>query len=85
MRLVQHLVERLPDIQLISAVTSEEGLAIANNTKPDLIILDINLPGIDGNEVLKRLRAIEQTKDIAIIPAASYGLAVAAKLHQGLT
>jgi len=67
LRLVQHLVERLPDIQLISAVTWDEGLVIAKNMKPDLIVLDIDLPGINGYEVLKRIRTIEQTKDIVVV------------------
>ena len=43
------------------------GLELAKSKKPNLIILDINLPGMDGFEALKRLNALEETKSTPII------------------
>ena len=45
----------------------KEGLKIAREQLPDLILLDLDIPGIKGLEVLKELRAYEKTKDIKII------------------
>ena len=44
-------------LRMLSAETPEAGLQIARTQRPDLILLDIQLPGIDGYEVLRRLRA----------------------------
>ena len=45
------------DLQVFSAVDGEQGVAIAEREFPDIVLLDILLPGIDGFEVLRRLRA----------------------------
>ena len=50
----------------IEAVTGEEGVRLATERKPDLILMDIQLPGIDGIEALRVLRA---NPDTAAIPA----------------
>jgi CheY-like chemotaxis protein len=44
----------------------EEGLALVSQEKPDLVLLDLVLPKIDGKEVLKRLKSDEATKSIPI-------------------
>jgi DNA-binding response OmpR family regulator len=44
--------------QLISADTGEQGILMANDEAVDLLLLDISLPGIDGYQVLKRIRAM---------------------------
>ena len=67
LRLVQQILERRPDSELISAHTPELGLELAQGHVPDLILLDINLPGMDGYEVLKRLRELDETRDIPVI------------------
>ena len=43
--------------QVAVARSGEEGLEFATNQAPDLVVLDVRLPGIDGFEVLRRLRA----------------------------
>lgn len=53
--------------QMISALDGEIGLRLAKNEKPDLILLDLILPRINGFEVLKQLKIDEKTKDIPII------------------
>jgi two-component system KDP operon response regulator KdpE len=44
------------DFKVLEAVTAEEGLALASSHNPDLILLDLGLPDLDGLEVLRRLR-----------------------------
>jgi two-component system cell cycle response regulator DivK len=51
----------------IETETAEEGLKLAAEQSPDLILMDIQLPGIDGITALKQLRADPKTKDIRVI------------------
>ena len=53
--------------QVINALNGEIGLRIAKKEKPDLVLLDIMLPGIDGFEVLNKLKSDPDTKDIPVI------------------
>jgi len=53
--------------QVISALDGEIGLRLAKSEKPDLILLDIILPKINGMEVLKILKKTPETKDIPVI------------------
>lgn len=52
---------------VIATCFSKEGLKIAKEEKPDLILLDILMPWLDGNNFLKAIRLDEGTKDIAVI------------------
>ena len=52
---------------IITALNGEEGLKKAEGDHPDLILLDILLPGMSGLEVAKRLRESKATKDVPII------------------
>ena len=51
----------------IEAVDGEEGYKMAKEHKPDLIILDVQLPGMDGYKVTRLLKSEVDTKDIPII------------------
>jgi len=53
--------------ETLEAVTGEEGLELARARKPDLILMDIQLPGISGIEALKALRAEPATAAIPVI------------------
>ncbi len=53
--------------QVLSAASGEEALSIAREHSPDLIVLDIRLPDIDGFEVFRRLRAHRRTQGIPVI------------------
>ena len=50
-----------PDIQLVSSKLGEEGISLVEKEHPDVIILDLGLPDIDGFEVLKRVRLFSDT------------------------
>jgi DNA-binding response OmpR family regulator len=51
----------------VNAEDGEKGLALVMKEKPDLVLLDLVLPKIDGKEILKRLKADESTKNIPVI------------------
>lgn len=53
--------------QVIIAVDGNEGLGKARAEKPDAIILDVMMPGLDGFEVARELKGDSQTRDIAIL------------------
>ena len=58
----------------LEAISGEEGLTIAAREKPDLILMDIQLPGMDGYEVTRRIKANAALKHIPIIAVTSYAL-----------
>lgn len=72
-RIVRDLLSA-SDYALIEAPTGEEGLALAERERPDLILMDIQLPGIDGYEVTRRIKAIPALSNIPIIAVTSYAL-----------
>jgi CheY-like chemotaxis protein len=53
--------------KLLVAKNGENALSIAHKAKPSLILLDIMMPGIDGYEVCRRLKADPETQDIPVI------------------
>jgi two-component system, cell cycle response regulator DivK len=60
--------------ELIEAVTGEEGLTLAETSHPDLILMDIQLPGLDGYEVTRRIKTNPALRHIPIIVVTSYAL-----------
>ncbi len=60
--------------ELVEATTGEEGLKLAATGKPDLILMDIQLPGMDGYEVTRRIKAKPELNHIPIIVVTSYAL-----------
>jgi two-component system, cell cycle response regulator DivK len=60
--------------ELIEAADGEEGVKLARSERPDLILMDIQLPVIDGYEATRRIKAIAELKSIPIIAVTSYAL-----------
>jgi len=60
--------------ELSEAVTGEDGLVAAEANPPDLILMDIQLPGIDGYEVTRRIKANPALRHIPVIAVTSYAL-----------
>lgn len=58
---------RNKNYEVVSAQSGAQALKIVEEQKPDIIILDIMMPGMDGYEVLARLRSNVETKDIKVI------------------
>ncbi len=67
LKLVEQIIARYPNIQLLTAVNGNSGIDIARTSKPDVILMDINLPDITGFEVQKILRTDIITANIPII------------------
>lgn len=54
--LVKSIISQIPQTLLVTASTGEEGIQLALETQPDLILMDLNLPGISGYEALKVIK-----------------------------
>ncbi len=60
--------------EMIEAVTGEDGVTMAERERPDLILMDIQLPGIDGYETTRQIKANPALRAIPIIAVTSYAL-----------
>jgi signal transduction histidine kinase/CheY-like chemotaxis protein len=65
--LLEGVLERRPGVRLIPAMLGQLGLELAHRHQPDLILLDMHLPDIPGEEVLARLKLNEMTCDIPVV------------------
>ncbi len=74
MRLIVKLLENR-GYETIKAETGEDGVKLAIEEKPDLILMDIKLPGIDGLEATRRIRASGGDGKVPIIAITSYAMA----------
>ena len=67
LRLVERILVHRPAYRLISAMQGGLALDLAREHQPDLILLDLNLPDIPGDEVLRRLKADDELHTIPVI------------------
>ena len=67
LKLVERLVARRPLIELITAMQGSIGVTLARDNRPDLILLDLNLPDIPGEEVLARLQSDPRTAELPVV------------------
>jgi CheY-like chemotaxis protein len=67
LQLVQRLLDRRPEIRLLSAMQGNLGCELASVHRPDLILLDMHLPDISGVEILRRLQANSRTAEIPVV------------------
>ncbi|WP_042195986.1 response regulator [Paenibacillus camerounensis] len=75
MALMHHVFKKnLPSVLLLKAETAELGLEIAARQLPDLIILDIGLPGMNGYEAIERLKGSEATRHIPVMAISAFAL-----------
>jgi len=73
-KIVRHLLSRTT-YRLIEAVDGEAGVTTAREARPDLVIMDIQLPKLSGLEATRRLAAAPETRGIPIIVITSFALA----------
>jgi two-component system response regulator VicR len=64
--LIKLILERR-GFEVLGAVGGKEGLEVIRREKPDLILLDLMMPEVDGWEVYRQMKADEQVKDIPVI------------------
>ncbi|QOL51247.1 ATP-binding protein [Massilia litorea] len=67
LKLVEEIVRFRPDLRLLAAGDGPGGLALARAHHPDIILMDLNLPGMSGLEVLAQLQREPATRDIPVI------------------
>ncbi|WP_135076461.1 ATP-binding protein [Terasakiella sp. SH-1] len=65
--LMEGVIAGLPNIEMIVAHNAEDGLVLAEEKKPDLVVMDINLPGMSGIEAMKRLQKNRPTQNLPAI------------------
>jgi len=67
LRLIEKILTKQSQVRLTTAPTAEMGLELARREAPDIILMDINLPGMDGYEALLHLRNYQGTRGIPVI------------------
>jgi protein-histidine pros-kinase len=66
-RLMESIIRTLPQVKMMSAGTPQLGLEIAKAHRPDIILLDLHLPEMDGFQVLAKLKEMPETRDIPVL------------------
>ena len=74
LKLVRDLLEHAGHATL-EAATAEDGLELARAHAPDLVLMDVQLPGMDGVEALTRLRADPATERITVVALTAFAMA----------
>lgn len=69
MELMKHILVRSPElnVKMLKAHNAELGIELAREHQPDLILMDINLPGMNGDDAVRKLKHMQETKDIPVI------------------
>ncbi len=67
LKLMEHVLEHRPHVKLMAAMQGRLGLDLALEHQPDLIFLDLHLPDLNGDMVLRQLRADPRTRDIPTV------------------
>jgi len=75
LRLVEEIIRFRTDLRLLSALDGHVGLSLARAHQPEIILLDLNLPGMSGLEVLRQLRADPATADIPVFALSANAMA----------
>ena len=67
LKLIEQLIARRPEFRLLTAQNGKDGIALARGYLPDVILMDINLPGISGIEAMKIIRHDPATAHIPVV------------------
>ena len=67
LRLMERVLARRPDVRLVTTSQGDAAPGLALEHRPDLVLLDLNLPGCDGEEVLARLQAQPETAAVPVV------------------
>ncbi len=72
-RLAEFLL-RSHGYQILQAATAQEAFEIVNSERPNLIVMDIQLPGMDGLEATRKLKEDPRSRDIPVVAVTSYAM-----------
>ena len=64
----------LPNLEIFTSITGKEGLKLIQSKNPDVIILDIQLPDINGTDICRELRKLKKFKKTPIIAVSSFAM-----------
>jgi two-component system, cell cycle response regulator DivK len=67
-------VLRFSGYEVIEATSGEDGVRLAASAEPDLILMDLQLPGIDGIEALRRIRASEPSRGVPVVAVTAFAM-----------
>ena len=73
MQLVEYLLEE-GGFDILKATSGEEALQVTSDTVPDLILMDIHLPGMDGLSVVREMKGNERTKGVPILALTAHAM-----------
>ena len=73
LKLVRDLLEH-SGYRTLEATTAEDGLALVRARRPDLVLMDVQLPGMDGVQALARLRADPATNGIPVVAVTAFAM-----------
>ena len=65
----------MPGFDVIEATTGEQCVALAAECRPDLVLMDLQLPGIDGTEAMRRLRSDPRTQQVPVVAVTAFAMA----------
>jgi CheY-like chemotaxis protein/HPt (histidine-containing phosphotransfer) domain-containing protein len=71
-KLVERALAHRPEVRLLSATRADAGLRAAAAARPDLILLDLNLPDGSGRDLLRRLRGEPETRDVPVVVVSAH-------------
>ena len=82
LKLVEQLIARRPDMRLLTAVNGPLGIELARTAQPEVILMDINLPGMSGTEAMQILHADPSTAHIPVVALSAN--AIPSDIERGL-
>ena len=68
-KLLKWNIEADPDYECLIATTGTKGIELVKKDKPDLVLLDIRMPGVDGMETLKKIKRLNPQTPVAMVTA----------------
>jgi two-component system, cell cycle response regulator DivK len=73
LKLIRDVLE-FQGFEVVTARSGEEGVTVAATTPPDLILMDLQLPGIGGHEALQRIHADPRSRDVPVVAVTAFAM-----------
>ena len=73
LKLIRDVLE-FRGFDVVTARSGEEGVTVASRSAPDLVLMDLQLPGIDGHEALQRIHADPRCRDVPVVAVTAFAM-----------
>ena len=73
LKLIKDVLE-FQGFDVVTARSGEEGVAVASNSSLDLVLMDLQLPGIGGHEALQRIRADSRCREVPVVAVTAFAM-----------